>query len=220
MTTRKRQAPERSSKVVRALTAFARAKKGDGEAEGSEDDGTDDAAKAEPSTPPRPAPAPVEEAAAPPPPRPAPAPVEEAAAPPPPRPAPAPVEEAPAPPPPRPAPPVAAAPAPAGAAPDGDPEHTVLPDPRSVVPGDPDASEPPPRLVPRGDSRSLRRGHGPTEEFALVYRNKSFLVTRVGVVGRRGTWRVVEYPSQGSAAHAYAQECSRLVGEGFADYQA
>lgn len=208
MTTRKRQAPERSSKVVRALTAFARAKKGDGEAEGKEDDGTDDDAKAEPSTPPRPAPAPVEEAAAPPPPRPAPPPV----------------EEAPAPPPPRPAPPVAAAPAPApapvGAAPASDPEHTVLPDPKSVVPGDPDASEPPPRLVPRGDSRSLRRGHGPTEEFALVYRNKSFLVTRVGVVGRRGTWRVVEYPSQGSAAHAYAQECSRLVGEGFADYQA
>jgi hypothetical protein len=204
MTTRKRQAPERSSKVVRALTAFARAKKGDGEAEGSEDDGADDATKAAPSTPPRPAPAPVEEAAAPPPPRPAPAPV----------------EEAPAPPPPRPAPPVAAAPAPAGAAPASDPEHTVLPDPKSVVPGDPDASEPPPRLVPRGDSRSLRRGHGPTEEFALVYRNKSFLVTRVGVVGRRGTWRVVEYPSQGSAAHAYAQECSRLVGEGFADYQA
>jgi hypothetical protein len=204
MTTRKRQAPERSSKVVRALTAFARAKKGAGDDGEGDDAGDGDPATEKTADTPADKPA-VAEAA----PRPAPAPVEEAPAPAPPRPAAAPVEEAPAPAPPRPAPIAAAA--------DDDP-YTPLPDPTSVVPGDPDASEPPPRLVPPGDSRSMRRGHGPTEEFALVYRNKSFLVTRVGVVGKRGRWRVVEYPSLGSASHAYAQECSRLVTEGFADY--
>jgi hypothetical protein len=188
MTTRKRQAPERSSKVVRALTAFARAKKGAGDEGEGEDAGDGDPATEKPAEKPADTPAAAEAA---------------------PRPAPAPVEEAPAPAPPRPAPVAAAA--------DDDP-YTPLPDPKSVVPGDPDASEPPPRRVPPGDSRSMRRGHGPTEEFALVYRNKSFLVTRVGVVGRRGRWRVIEYPSLGSASHAYAQECSRLVTEGFADY--
>jgi len=112
-----------------------------------------------------------------------------------------------------PAEPRAAAPAPS------EPAITALPDPRSVEPGDPDASEPPPGLVPSGDSRSLRRGRSGAEEFALVYRVKSFLVTRTGPVGKRGQWRVVEYPTQSSAAHAYAQECSRLVTEGYVDFR-
>ena len=194
MASRKQGTPDRSRKTVRSSTAFARAKKGsgDGDAPDEKDEGgeTEADASSENAAPAEAAPAPVA-AESPPPPEPAPEPA--------PAPAPAPVAA------PAPAAPVAAA-------------ATELPDPKDIHPGDPDASEPPPGVVPAGDSRSMRRGSGPTEEFALVYRRKSFLVTRVGVVGRRGTWRVVDYPSTGSASHAYAQECSRLVTEGYTDY--
>jgi hypothetical protein len=40
------------------------------------------------------------------------------------------------------------------------------------------------------------------------------------VIGTRGQWRVVEYPTVASASHAYAKECSRFVSEGFSDYRA
>ena len=44
-------------------------------------------------------------------------------------------------------------------------------------------------------------------------------ITRSGVVGTRGQWRVVEYPTSASAANSYAKECSRFVSEGFSDYR-
>jgi hypothetical protein len=99
------------------------------------------------------------------------------------------------------------------------PVYTVLPEPSDVVPGDPDADEPPPGLVPPGDSRSMRRKVGDVEEFALVYRRGAAVVIRMGVVGKRGTWRVTHYPHMGSASHAYAQECSRLHSDGYLDHR-
>ena len=59
-----------------------------------------------------------------------------------------------------------------------------------------------------------RRHH----EFALIYR-QTYVISRFGVVGTRGQWRVVEYPTSASASHAYAKECSRFVSEGFSDYR-
>lgn len=82
---------------------------------------------------------------------------------------------------------------------------------------DPEASAPPPGLAPPGDSRSLRRDQGGGEEFVFIYRSTSFLIQRAGMVGKKGSWSCVEYPHIGSASHAYAQECSRLTGEGFRD---
>ncbi|HEY0480101.1 MAG TPA: hypothetical protein VGD37_21420, partial [Kofleriaceae bacterium] len=73
--------------------------------------------------------------------------------------------------------------------------------------------------VPRGDSRSMRRRTDDRYEFALIYRVQTFVISRVGVVGTRGQWRVVEYPTPAMAGHAYAKECSRFVSEGFSDYR-
>ena len=110
-------------------------------------------------------------------------------------------------PPPPPPPPVAAA---------GDVESpTHLPHPRDVPGGSPDDAAPAPGRVPPGDSRSLRNAN----QFALIYRIGTFVITRVGAVGRRGVWRVVEYPTPSSASHAYAKESSRFVSEGFSDYR-
>jgi len=97
-------------------------------------------------------------------------------------------------------------------------DPTQMPGPREIPGGDPDDPAAPPGLVPRGDSRSLRRR---TEryEFALVYRLQTYVISRFGVVGTRGQWRVVEYPTSASASHAYAKECSRFVSEGFSDYR-
>ena len=81
--------------------------------------------------------------------------------------------------------------------------------------GNPDDPAPAPGTVPPGDSRSFRRG----SDFALIYRIGTFLISRTGVVGRRGAWRVVEYPTTSSASHGYAKESSRFVSEGFADYR-
>ena len=81
--------------------------------------------------------------------------------------------------------------------------------------GDPERSAPPPGRVPPGDSRSLRKG----DEFALVYRVETCVISRFGTVGTRGQWRVVEYPTSASASNAYAKECSRFVSEGFTDYR-
>ena len=69
--------------------------------------------------------------------------------------------------------------------------------------------------MPPGDSRSLRHG----DQFALVYRVGTFVISRFGAIGKRGQWRVVEYPTSASASHSYAKECSRFVSEGFSDYR-
>ncbi|MGE0546588.1 MAG: hypothetical protein AB7O24_11285 [Kofleriaceae bacterium] len=91
----------------------------------------------------------------------------------------------------------------------------LLPGPREIPTGDPNDPAEPPGQVPPGDSRSLRRDG----QFALVYRIQTFVISRFGNVGTRGQWRVVEYPTSAAAAHAYAQETSRFVGEGFSDYR-
>ena len=90
--------------------------------------------------------------------------------------------------------------------------------PLEIPAGHPDDPADAPGLVPRGDSRSLRR-RGEGHEFALVYRVQTHVITRVGLVGTRGQWRVVEYPTQAMASHAYAKECSRFVSDGFSDYR-
>lgn len=95
-----------------------------------------------------------------------------------------------------------------------DPTH--MPGPKDVPAGSPDDPAPAPGYVPPGDSRSLRRGN----EFALIYRIGTCVISRTGVVGTRGQWRVVEYPTSASAANSYAKECSRFVSEGFSDYRA
>jgi hypothetical protein len=114
-----------------------------------------------------------------------------------------------------------AAPMSAGASPRADAveDPTSMPGPKEIPagsPGDPAAA---PGRVPPGDSRSLRRRDATTYEFALIYRRDTFVITRFGVVGTRGQWRVVEYPTSVAASHAYAKECSRFVSDGFSDYR-
>jgi hypothetical protein len=109
---------------------------------------------------------------------------------------------------------VASTPSPAGSA----EAPTRLPGPREIPDGHPDDPAAPPGRVPPGDSRSLRR-RVDRHEFALVYRIQTFVISRVGVVGTRGQWRVVEYPTPSMASHAYAKECSRFVSDGFSDYR-
>jgi hypothetical protein len=110
--------------------------------------------------------------------------------------------------------PAAAPPAAASAAED----PTRMPGPREIPDGHPDDPASPPGRVPPGDSRSLRR-RVDRHEFALVYRIQTYVISRVGVVGTRGQWRVVEYPTPTMASHAYAKQCSRFVSEGFSDYR-
>jgi hypothetical protein len=95
---------------------------------------------------------------------------------------------------------------------------THMPGPRNIPPGNPDDVASPPGFVPPGDSRSLRR-RGDQYEFALVYRQGNAVISRHGVVGTRGVWRVVEYPTTPSASNAYAREASRFVTDGFSDYR-
>ena len=90
-----------------------------------------------------------------------------------------------------------------------------MPGPREIPGGEPGDPAPAPGMVPRGDSRSLRRD----SEFALIYRVQTFVISRFGTVGTRGQWRVVEYPTSAAASHAYAKEASRFVSEGFTDYR-
>lgn len=94
-------------------------------------------------------------------------------------------------------------------------EPTHMPGPKDVPAGSPDDPAPPPGRVPPGDSRSLRRGR----DFALVYRVGTCVITRTGVIGTRGQWRVVEYPTSANASSSYAKECSRFVSDGFSDYR-
>lgn len=94
-----------------------------------------------------------------------------------------------------------------------DPTH--MPHPFDIPEGQPSDAALPPGLVPRGDSRSLRRG----DAFALVYRLSTYVVTRAGLVGQRGAWRVVEYPTSAAASTAYARECSKFVDDGYSDYR-
>ncbi|MBA2540974.1 MAG: hypothetical protein H0V17_15145 [Deltaproteobacteria bacterium] len=98
-----------------------------------------------------------------------------------------------------------------------DPTH--MPGPRDIPPGNPDDVASPPGFVPRGDSRSLRRRSDTGYEFALVYRRTNAVISRLGIVGTRGVWRVVEYPTTNSASNAYAREASRFVTDGFSDYR-
>lgn len=88
-----------------------------------------------------------------------------------------------------------------------------LPAPEMIVQGDPSAAEPPPGRAPSGDARSLRT----PEQFVLVYRHGTSVISRRGKLGERGVWKVVDYPGATSAAHAYALECSRLIEQGFRD---
>lgn len=119
--------------------------------------------------------------------------------------------------------PAAAAPAPAPAAPppvpQADPaaEFEVLLRPKEIERWDPATPAPPPAKAPPGDSRSFRRHQDGSEEFVLIYRSGTFLIRRAGKVGVMGTWTVTEYPHIGSAAHAYAQQCSDLIYAGFRD---
>ena len=94
-----------------------------------------------------------------------------------------------------------------------DPTH--MPGPRDIPGGEPGDRAPAPGRVPPGDSRSLRR----SDQFALIYRIGTYVISRSGSVGTRGQWRVVEYPTSSSASHSYAKECSRFVSEGFSDYR-
>jgi hypothetical protein len=126
-----------------------------------------------------------------------------------------------------PTPPAAAAgpaPAPAPSAeqapvPPRDPEAEleVLLKPNQIQRWDPSTPAAPPIKAPPGDSRSFRRRGEGGDEFALIYRVGSILIRRAGRVGVMGTWTVTEYPHIGSAAHAYAQQCSDLVHAGFRD---
>ncbi len=105
-----------------------------------------------------------------------------------------------------------------GAPPDlpgGVEDPTNMPGPRNIPAGDPNDPAAAPGFVPKGDSRSLRRG----TEFALVYRMQTFLISRFGVIGTRGQWRVVEYPTPGAAGNSYARETSRYTSEGYSDYR-
>jgi hypothetical protein len=95
---------------------------------------------------------------------------------------------------------------------------TRMPGPREIPEGSPDDPAAPPGHVPRGDSRSMRR-RTDRHEFALIYRIQTYVISRFGVVGTRGQWRVVEYPTSASASHSYAKECSRFVSDGFSDYR-
>ncbi len=94
-------------------------------------------------------------------------------------------------------------------------DPTNMPDARQIPDGNPSDPARPPGHVPRGDSRSLRRD----DEFALIYRRGSFVISRFGKLGTRGQWRVVEYPTPSAAATSYAKESSRFVSEGFSDYR-
>ncbi|HEY4059067.1 MAG TPA: hypothetical protein VGM39_20770 [Kofleriaceae bacterium] len=90
-----------------------------------------------------------------------------------------------------------------------------MPGPNAIPGGVPQDPGTVPGPTPPGDSRSLRR----SGEFALVYRVGTAVISRSGVSGTRGVWRVVEYPTSSSASNAYAKECSRFVAEGFSDYR-
>ena len=94
-------------------------------------------------------------------------------------------------------------------------DPTNMPTSKNIPDGNPTDPALPPGHVPPGDSRSFRRG----DEFALVYRQGTCVISRFGTIGQRGQWRVVDYPTSASASNSYAKECSRFVGEGFSDYR-
>src|SRR5262249_27355078 len=122
-------------------------------------------------------------------------------------------------PPPAPAAPVAPAPVAPALAVEPGPIYEPLLRPKEIPVEDPDAAAPPPGVVPRGDSRSFRRQAGSVEDFVLIYRFQTFVISRAGIVGKRGHWKVVEYPTMAHASHAYAQECSKLQAQGFVDFR-
>ncbi len=91
-------------------------------------------------------------------------------------------------------------------------EPAFMPGPDQLPGGAPDDPAPAPGHVPPGDACSLRRGG----EFALVYRIGTVVIGRFGVVGTRGQWRTVEYPSPAAASRAFADEAARLQADGYA----
>ena len=103
------------------------------------------------------------------------------------------------------------------------PAATSVPRPAELIPAkhlsppEPDHDAQPPGIAPPGDSRSLRRRRDGVEEFVLIYRDAVNIIRRHGIVGKEGKWNCVQYPTLGAAAHAYAQECSELTGQGFHD---
>jgi hypothetical protein len=113
------------------------------------------------------------------------------------------------------------APEPAPAAPaaaTAEPVYAELPRARDIdTDVSPDSPAPAPGIAPPGDSRSFRRTGPSGEEFLLIYREHSHLITRSGIVGKHGTWSIVDYPNQGSAANAYAHKCSEYAADGFDD---
>jgi hypothetical protein len=92
-----------------------------------------------------------------------------------------------------------------------DPARLVEPD--QIPGGEPEDPAASPGRVPAGevDASSLRRGG----EFALVYRRGTVVIGRFGVVGTRGTWRKVEYPTVAAASNAYANETAQLIADGW-----
>jgi hypothetical protein len=219
--------PTESRLIREPIKAFARRHRTDGGDDGGADDAAVKPAKTAAGSGPNKTPDPgtvggVTTDAAPPaaPTAPADAPTTVAPTPPPgaaPDPAPA---VAAAPPAPAAAPPTPAAPAAAPATaekpvPSGVEGLPLMPHPNQIPSGNPDDVADPPGIVPPGDSRSLRRGG----EFVLVYRVANIVVSRFGPVGRRGQFRVVEYPTTTYASNAYARECSRWVSEGYSDYR-
>jgi hypothetical protein len=108
-------------------------------------------------------------------------------------------------------------PPPAPSAAPAEPEYAEKLPPQAIPQGKPTDAAPPPGLAPKGDARSLRRHGDDGEEFCFIYRIHDKVITRQGIVGQLGSWNVVQYPGNSHAAHAYAQECSRLTTEGFRD---
>ena len=98
-----------------------------------------------------------------------------------------------------------------------EPRFAELIPPRALPKTKASASAPPPGLAPPGDSRSFRRMHEGKEEFCLLYRFHRQLIVRRGPVGNYGEVEVIDYPSEKSAAHAYANLCSDFSEEGFYD---
>jgi len=97
------------------------------------------------------------------------------------------------------------------------PKVAELVPPRALPLQKADADAPPPGLAPPGDSRSYRRRTESGEEFFLLYRHYRTVVTRRGPVGKYGKVTVSDFPSQATAAHAYANLCSECAAEGFYD---
>jgi len=120
------------------------------------------------------------------------------------------------------APPEMPATSPAPVAPPADVQRaedpTRMPGPREIPGGQPDDPASPPVACRPVTPDRCGAGRIATN-LRWFNRIQTFVISRVGAVGTRGQWRVVEYPTPAMASHAYAKECSRFVSEGFSDYR-